>query len=221
MYVNKLIGQFHHGVVPFKFFIFTLFLSINSSFVFIGTGNASEHGAHVHGVASLNVVLDETNLIIEFRSPGANIVGFEHAIEDEGQRSAVKEAIEKLQDDKLLFDFPASGQCAVVSMEVHSDQLTQEHHDEHEDEHEDEHNDEHHDEHEDEHHDEHHDEHDMHSDFFGQYQFKCNAPEKMKTIQVNMFSQFSGMEKIEVQLFSTKKQTAFSLTENNNTIELK
>ena len=36
------------------------------------------HKAHVHGVAHLNVALEDNELYIEFISPAANIVGFEH-----------------------------------------------------------------------------------------------------------------------------------------------
>lgn len=42
-------------------------------------GEHREHGAHEHGVAQLNLVLEGEKLLIELASPGVNIVGFEHA----------------------------------------------------------------------------------------------------------------------------------------------
>ena len=36
-------------------------------------------GAHEHGVAKLNVVLDDNTLELELDSPAMNLVGFEHA----------------------------------------------------------------------------------------------------------------------------------------------
>ena len=61
------------------------------------------HDAHVHGVAHLNAAVEGTNLHLEFTSPAANIVGFEHQPQTPEQKDGVRKAIEKLEDGSNLF----------------------------------------------------------------------------------------------------------------------
>ena len=155
-----------------------------------GTGlNASEtrqHDAHVHGVANLNVALDGSVLMIELDSPAANIVGFEHAPENEEQAHAVEEAIELLKNGERLFDFSEKAQCTLHDAHVNTDMETG-HHDEHDSA------DKHHD--DDSHgHDDHdkndekahagedhdHDDHgSSHSEFEVAYHFECTNPDEV------------------------------------------
>lgn len=50
---------------------------------------AAELGAHQHGVARLDVVVDGPTLLISLDSPLANLLGFEHAPRNERDRSAL------------------------------------------------------------------------------------------------------------------------------------
>lgn len=64
--------------------------------------------------------------------------------------------------------------------------------------------------HQGEHHDE--DEHEQHSEFKAEYHFVCSKPNNLKQIDVLLFRVFPGIEHIEVQLLTDKKQTAMELT---------
>ncbi|MEM9604797.1 MAG: DUF2796 domain-containing protein, partial [Pseudomonadota bacterium] len=132
---------------------------------------------HVHGIATLQLVQEGSELAITLDSPAASLIGFEHAPETDAQMAAVEQLREKLESFSGAFLINAAAGCAVTESDVamlaqmdhddhHDDKHGDEHHeDEHHDEHkhgEEHHEDEHHDEHKhgDEHHeDEHHDEH--------------------------------------------------------------
>ncbi len=48
---------------------------------------------HVHGVGTLQRVLEENSLSVELRLPAINVVGFEHAPNDAQQKAAVQNAV--------------------------------------------------------------------------------------------------------------------------------
>ncbi len=62
-----------------------------------------KHGAHVHGVAHINVALEGNELHIEFKSPAVNIIGFEHSPGTEMEKKAVREVVEMLKDGEKVF----------------------------------------------------------------------------------------------------------------------
>jgi hypothetical protein len=56
------------------------------------------------------------------------------------------------------------------------------------------------------------DETESHSEFRAEYHFFCENPEKLTHIDVMLLRAFPGIERIEVQLFTDRKQTALELT---------
>lgn len=72
------------------------------------------HGAHEHGVAHLNVAIEGDNLYIELISPAANIVGFEHHPRTEKQKTAVREAVKKLESVEKLFALSSGAVAKLV-----------------------------------------------------------------------------------------------------------
>ena len=174
------------------------------------------HEAHEHGVAHMNVAVERNELYIEFISPAANIVGFEHPPRTQEQKTTVKAAIKKLEAGERLFAFPSGAGGRLVKSKVHTDinndsgresnQTKSNQHDEmsrdtgHEAE---KHGQEEH---------QHGDEHERHSEFKAEYHFVYKKPEKLVYVDIMLFSVFSGIEQIEVQLLADTKQTAFELT---------
>lgn len=181
------------------------------------------HEAHVHGIGNLNVALDGNDLMLELASPAANIVGFEHAPENEQQEQEVHKAIGLLKDGEKLFLFSSKAECKLHDVKIDNDMAVthQEEHGDHHEAHET-----HHEKHED-HHDhghsysekDHHEE-SAHSDFAVEYHFKCGNPESLKSIDVQLFFHFPGFEHIEVQLLTAKQQTAVELSHKNSQIPL-
>ena len=181
------------------------------------------HGAHVHGIAHLNVALEGKNLYMEFVSPAANIVGFEHHPKNQAQRDAVASARNTLKNAEAVFKLPPAAGVRLVEASVVSEAEHDTHHDaEHGHEGEDHHASEHaHDDKKDhekeagsdhEHHDADEHEGETHSDFKAVYRFSCQNPDKLATIEVRLFELFPGIEEIEVQILTETKQTAMELT---------
>jgi hypothetical protein len=179
----------------------------------------NHHEAHEHGVANLNVAIEGNNIYIEFSSPAANIVGFEHHPRTHEQKDAVKDAVKKLQTGDALFILSAGSESKLVKSNVDTDidkdtdshsasehaQSEEGHHD-HEGQHNKEHNEA--------------AEHERHSEFKAEYHFVCKKPGRLSQIKVKLFSAFPGIEHIEVQLITETKQTAVELTAKKTIIFL-
>jgi hypothetical protein len=161
------------------------------------------HEAHEHGVAQLNVATQGAELYLEFVSPAANIVGFEHPPRTDEQRAAVQEAVEILKDGEALIVLPAGAECrlaeSMIDTDIDSDPSSEP---------------------EGAHQHEHHatDEHQRHSEFTAEYRFVCKQSQKLGHMDVMLFHSFPGIERIEVQLLTGTKQAALELTVKKNRI---
>ncbi len=179
----------------------------------VGSAATRQHDSHTHGIGHLNVVLDGKELVLELRSPSANIVGFEHAPKNDEQTQAVEKAIALMKEGDKLFALPKQAECSLHDAHVDTDMLGdhQDKHDSHGHDHKDKH-DSHDHGHDDKHSDSEHHEDSTHSEFEAEYHFKCNQPDKLNTIDVLIFELFPGFEEIEVQMLSPKGQSVAELT---------
>ena len=72
----------------------TLGLVLGIACCAVAVSETRQLGSHEHGAAILNVAIADESLSIEYRTPAANIVGFEHAPSTEAQVQAVHDATE-------------------------------------------------------------------------------------------------------------------------------
>jgi len=168
-----------------------------------------QHGAHVHGIAALNLALEGHEVHVELDSPAANIVGFEYAPSSEADHAALDRAVAVLKDGDRLFRFNSEAGCRLEKAEVIS-ALLGEDHDRHGDDHG-------HGEKDDHGHDEHkhgHEEHkdETHSDIDAMYHFECDRPGELTLLTVELFEAFPGMEELNVQYIVENRQGAAELT---------
>ncbi|MBA4141843.1 MAG: DUF2796 domain-containing protein [Nitrosospira sp.] len=77
-------------------------------------------GAHIHGVAHLEIAIDDATVQINLITPLDNLVGFEHAPRNEKQRQAVKTMAFKFHRTDSLFIFTPGAQCRLESTELES-----------------------------------------------------------------------------------------------------
>ena len=175
-----------------------------------------QHGAHVHGIAALNLALEGQEVQIELDSPAANIAGFEHAPSSADDHAALDKAVATLKDGDRLFTFNDDAGCRMETATVTSELLGQEHderegharegteshayvdkqghgHEEHEGE--------------------------THSDIKAAYHFECDTPDKLEQLTVELFDAFSGMEKIKVQFVIESRQGAAELTAKDHVVK--
>jgi zinc transport system substrate-binding protein len=166
-------------------------------------GTHHQHGAHVHGVAMLNVALDSDELLIELTSPAMNLVGFEHAPRDAAQRDAVAEARRALAEPERLIRINPEADCtlaeshAMLELGEHAGDAhdpTQSDIPSHATE--------------------------VHADGHGEYHWRCAHPGRLAHIELPLFDVFPGTERIEVQLITPTDQSASELTSDNRRLDL-
>ncbi|AMG02921.1 zinc uptake protein ZrgA [Vibrio mimicus] len=197
-----------------------------------------QHEAHVHGQVELNIAQDGHDLLIEITAPGADVVGFEHAPQDEAQQKVLKQALDTLHLPKELFVLNNKAQCETREVFIKHNLGGEEHEDHHAHQEGEEHDhDKAHDHHHDEaaHHNEKHDhsEHDHkghdhegheheneHGTFTVQYQFHCEAIEELKQIDTQWFQYFPSTEKIQANVLTEKQQSALQLNAKQTRINL-
>ncbi|NWL80026.1 DUF2796 domain-containing protein [Pseudomonas taiwanensis] len=151
-------------------------------------------GAHEHGVAQLNGVLDGKTLELELESPSMNLVGFEHEARSDADKAKVAAVRAELEKPLALFALPGTAGCKVASQELESPLFgADEHHDEHAEGH----------------------DHD-HSEIHAHYQFECANPSALKTLDLaGLFQRFPATLKIQVQLIGPNGQQGAELSASN------
>jgi len=169
---------------------------------------------HVHGQASLFIVLEAKKLLVELESPAMNLLGFEHTPHTEEQRQLVKKIQQQLVSVGQLLRLDG-GQCQLLTADVEmaameNDQEESDHDADHEH-----HNEETHDEHEG------HEEIDtQHFDIEAKYVFNCQQPATLMAIDVAIFNQFSGVEALTAQWVVRSFQGGKTLRPESSRIEL-
>jgi len=159
----------------------------------------AEHGslgAHEHGVAQLNAVLDGQTLELELESPAMNLVGFEHEPSSAADKAKVAAARRQLEQPQALFGLAAGG-CSVSEQELHSPLFEEDRHAEHDD------------------HDSGHahDEDSEHSEIHAHYRLDCQQPGALQRLDLGeLFKRFPATEKIQVQLIGPSGQQGVELT---------
>ncbi|AZE69585.1 Protein of unknown function [Pseudomonas synxantha] len=167
-------------------------------------------GAHEHGVARLNAVLDGQALELELDSPAMNLVGFEHAATSAADKAKVAAARKQLENPQALFNLPKAAGCKVSSQELNSPLFGDKPEAEHDD---------------DEHatdgkgaaaHEHHHD----HSEIHAHYQFTCATPTALGNLDLSqVFKTFPATTKIQVQLIGPSGQQGVDATATAATLK--
>ena len=173
--------------------------------------------AHVHGKASLNFVLDDQSLFIEFESPAYNLVGFEHEPKDQIQQKEVQDSLSLLSRPRKVFRFSDQAGCLVESVSVTTTMAgvgknTVGYEEEH---------------HEEEHHEEEHHDHsdgdstnkESHSEFKANYLMTCSEPEKLRTIEFKLFKEFLGLKSVQVQWINGEGQGYIELNAESSKLK--
>ncbi|MDT4797821.1 hypothetical protein FQZ97_304350 [compost metagenome] len=148
-------------------------------------------GAHEHGMARLNVVLDDKALELELESPAMNLVGFEHAAKSNADKAKVAAARAELEQPLALFAIPAAAGCKVAEQEIESPLFGRDepHAKGHEHE---------------------------HSEVHAHYQLQCANPDALKALDLaELFKRFPATERIQVQLIGPQGQQGAELNAAN------
>lgn len=130
--------------------------------------------AHVHGEVMLQLALQGDDLVLELTSPAMNIVGFEHRASTPEQIKSVEVAEAKLRDlaNWLKLD---GGECRVAHVATDVSGLLPETNGAADN---------------------------THTDIDLDAQFKCTQPVKLRGLQLTLFRDFPGVEKVTLQWVS-------------------
>lgn len=162
----------------------------------VGLPGSAQHAPHTHGVSRLNVAVDGNQLLIEFRAPGADIVGFEHPAETAEDRERVRRAVESLQKGAEHFLPSPEAGCRLSSAEVEAGQAKHEsgsgrgHHESPREA----------------------PGAERHTEFRAHYRFECRNAGRVPHIHVRLFETFSAMREIEAQYIAPGRQGSAELT---------
>jgi hypothetical protein len=156
-------------------------------------------GAHVHGVARLDMALDGRTLEFELDTPAMNIVGFEHPATTDADKMKLALARETLLKPHGLFSIPEAAQCTVVKQSLESplfgDKDDDDDHGAGEAEHE-------------------------HSEIHGHYQLTCNVPTVLNKLDLSeLFKSFPATQTIQVQLVTPKRQMGAEVRPSNPVVK--
>lgn len=146
---------------------------------------ADELGAHVHGVATLQVAVDEKTMTLNFSSPLDSLLGFEHVARNAQQRAAVKNMADRLNRAEQLFIPTAEAKCALQSVKLDSQALEAKPS---------------------------RDKEGGHADLDGEFVFTCKQIDKLHDLDVLLFGAFPHLRQLKVEVATLKKQTAATLT---------
>lgn len=148
--------------------------------------------AHVHGVATLNIALENQQLELQFASPAMNIVGFEYQPKSNADQQTVAAAQSSLHNAAALFALSSAAQCTLTSVDIESDLLETADEDEHAESHDAEH---------------------QHSEINAHYHYHCATPAALNSIDLaGFFKQFPRTEHIQVQLITADQQQGVELS---------
>ncbi len=105
-------------------YLVTLFCSLNLSSIVYAQDKHQDHdaghrhhGAHVHGMATLDLVMDDHHLMMHLKSPLMNFLGFEHQPETEQQKSIYQDMLQQLKMLATLVEVQGSS-CIAESIKV-------------------------------------------------------------------------------------------------------
>jgi len=164
-------------------------------------------GAHVHGVARLDMALDGRTLELELDTPAMNIVGFEHAATSDADKMTLALAKETLLKPHALFSIPEAAGCTVTKQRVESTLFGDKDDDDHDHDHDHDHADGDAAEHE-------------HSEIHGHYQFTCSVPTVINKLDLTqLFKSFPATQTIQVQLVTPKRQMGAEVRPSNPVVK--
>lgn len=106
----------------------TIFIAFLTILVPIFAEPHREHGAHEHGIASLDVTVDGNKVDIDLHSPAVNIIGFEHSARTAADKARQQAGLDRIRKNlSVLFQFDPSRGCKIkikdlkIETEQHAD----------------------------------------------------------------------------------------------------
>lgn len=159
-----------------------------------------EHGAHQHGVANMNISIDEGSVELELEGALANFISFEYAPQNDAEIAEVKAMTKQLNAIDQWFVLPKDANCALKDIDLASDVIEPEllgqttHTEEHKHQ-------------------------TTHGNLTMTAQWHCQTPAKLQQLEVKLFQYFPHLEHVEVQMIAPNGQKSAELSRKNSVIQ--
>ena len=148
--------------------------------------------AHVHGVARLGIAMQDKTLTIQLESPLDSLIGFEHRPSTPAQKTAVTALQAKMKAPLDLFRFNDAAGCVLTKSEGES-AIFQPPVAGAADE---------------------------HADLDASFEFRCDRPDKLSTLEVGLFTVYPRLKRLDVDVATDKGQFKRDLKSPQRTISL-
>ncbi|MFW7525726.1 zinc uptake protein ZrgA [Vibrio ostreicida] len=174
-----------------------------------------QHEAHMHGHVELNIAQEGDELLLDIHAPSSDLLGFEHAPNNDQQHDILDKALTRLGNADSLFTLTPSAECKLVRHVVthtldgkedenkscqdgqdcyHGDSDShQKHRYGHET---------------------------KHSEFSVTYHYRCDNPSELSEISTQWFTHFQTTKYISVNLMKDKAQSVTELVASHTKIYL-
>lgn len=165
---------------------------------------AQTQAPHVHGVAELDVAIDERHLTVMLTSPLDNLLGFEHAPRTDEERALAADVLQQLERfDNLVLPDPA-GECSLQTVTLDADALTGLPAHSHS-------------------HAGHHRDHGAHAESHADLEltavFECKQGPAVAYLDSSLFDAFGGLQHLNVQVASPAHQTGITVQRDTKRIQ--
>jgi hypothetical protein len=153
--------------------------------------HASQH-AHVHGVARLGIAVQDKAVTIQFESPLDSLIGFEHRPASPAQKTAASALQARMHAPQDLFRFDTAASCVLTKSKAES-AIFQPPAAGAVDE---------------------------HADLDATFEFRCERPDKLSTLEVGLFAAYPRLMRIDVDVATDKGQFKRDLKSPQRAISL-
>ena len=157
-----------------------------ASIASIGAAFAAQPlGSHQHGVVQLDIAVDATRISVQMSSPLDNLLGFEHAPRNDAERGRVTAMLATLRG--TLFVVDPAGSCRAGAVQLNSAALQLGRPDPAELQ-------------------------AGHADLDASFEFECSSAARAGFIDTSLLERFAGIQRIDVQLATSRGQRKLTLT---------
>jgi hypothetical protein len=137
--------------------------------------------SHVHGAASLGIVIEPGSVTVQLETPLDGLLGFERAPRTDAEKRRATAAVATLRGADALFRFTPAAGCTSASVELGSAALGLGQADANE-------------------------AHASHAELDGAYVFRCADTARLTEVDIGLFSAFPGMQRLQVEVAAARGQ---------------
>lgn len=163
----------------------------------VATARADEftqHAAHEHGKATLDVAVDGGRVEIRLDTPAINVLGFERAPRTPAETRAAEDAAALLGTHSKAFAFPVAAKCAAVSSELRAPDWRS--HGDHAD-------------------------HADHADYEVRWTFACSVPAALTFVDATFVAKLQPGTRVEANVITDSLQTQQAVRADAPRVRLK